>query len=433
MNQNNFLPQVKAQYEDLPYPPCDPQDEHKRLQRTWLEDLPMINHYCFGGRQSFGDSFRVLVAGGGTGDATIFLAEQLRNTNARIVHLDLSGASIAIAKERARIRKLSNIDWVQDSLLSLPQLGLEKFDYINCVGVLHHLADPDAGLRALLSVRKPGGALALMLYGEIGRTGVYQMQRLLRLANQDCSEAVKIAHAREVLAELPPANWFALAGDLYSDQHRGDAGVYDLLLHSQDRAYTVTQIIEWIADTHGLQPTFSDIHRGRFPYLPHMTLGREARSLRARLPAMAERDKMALSELLIGDLTRHNLYVTDAQAAAPYGDIDYVPFYFHEQFDPRQLEALFAPKGGQPTILQHQFLGLTVEVDAGRFAGKILRQIDGVRTFGQIFALLRADAAPGSVPDDAALFADFRAVYDTLNAIERLLLRHVSCTLPAVG
>ena len=44
MNQKNFLPQVKAQYEDLPYPPCDPQDEHKRLQRTGapsaLADLP---------------------------------------------------------------------------------------------------------------------------------------------------------------------------------------------------------------------------------------------------------------------------------------------------------------------------------------------------------------------------------------------------------
>ena len=42
-------------------------------------------------------SLRALVAGGGTGDATIFLAEQLRHTDAQVVHLDMSSASIAIA------------------------------------------------------------------------------------------------------------------------------------------------------------------------------------------------------------------------------------------------------------------------------------------------------------------------------------------------
>jgi SAM-dependent methyltransferase len=427
MKNQNYLPKVKAQYEELPYPPCDPRDEYKRLQRTWLESLPMINHYCFQGRQSFADHFRVLVAGGGTGDATIFLAEQLKSTNAQIVHLDLSEASIAIARERARIRKLSNIVWVQDSLLSLPELSLGKFDYINCVGVLHHLTDPDAGLRALRSVLKPDGALGLMVYGEIGRTGVYQMQRLLRLANQGCDEALKISNAKEVLAALPPSNWFGLAGELYYDRNNGDAGIYDLLLHSQDRAYTASQIGEWIVDQHGLHVIFSDVHRGRFPYLPHMTLGPDAHGMRARLPAMSERERQSMSELLIGDLILHSFYVTaDAGAIAPYGQLDYVPFFYHEPLDAGTLQAMFAPKPG-PTRLQHQFLGLTVDVDAGRYSGKILGLVDGKRSFGDIFSLLRADPANGPLPDDAALFADLRPVYDTLNAIERLLLRHVSC------
>ena len=143
---------------------------------TWLEDLPMINHYCFAGRQSFANGFRALVAGGGTGDATIFLAEQLKHTDAQIVHLDMSQASIAIAQERAKIRGLTNISWLHDSLLNLPKLGLEKFDYINCSGVLHHLADPDDGFHALLSVLADDGAVGLMLYATTGRTSVYQMQ-----------------------------------------------------------------------------------------------------------------------------------------------------------------------------------------------------------------------------------------------------------------
>ena len=137
MKSDHYLPQVRAQYEELPYPPRDPADEKTRLVRTWLDDLAMINHYCYAGRQTFQDRFRVLVAGGGTGDSTIFLAEQLRHTNAEIVHLDLSQAAIEIARQRARMVGLDNITWVHESLLALPGRGLGQFDYINCIGVLN--------------------------------------------------------------------------------------------------------------------------------------------------------------------------------------------------------------------------------------------------------------------------------------------------------
>src|SRR5437899_12906021 len=50
----NHLPEVRRQSEALPYPSRNPEDERKRLISTWLEDLPLINHYCFGGLQSFG-------------------------------------------------------------------------------------------------------------------------------------------------------------------------------------------------------------------------------------------------------------------------------------------------------------------------------------------------------------------------------------------
>lgn len=427
MKASSYLPEVKEQYEHLPYPPVDPLDEHKRLQRTWLEDLPMMNHYCYQGKQTFGDGFKVLVAGGGTGDATIYLAEQLRHTNARIVHLDLSSASIKIAQHRAAIRKLTNIDWVQESILNIGSLNLGQFDYINCVGVLHHLADPDAGLRALRSALNSTGAIGMMVYGEIGRTGVYQMQKLLRLVNDGCGERQKIDHAKEVLHSLPVSNWYRMAGNLYTDHDNGDAGIYDSLLHSQDRAYTVTELFEWLADGHGFTISLSDVHRGRFPYLPAMTLKPDAHALRARLPGMSLRAQYAMSELLMGDLTRHNFYLTQSSAAqAPYAAPDYIPFFFHENLTGPGVAPIFAPKEG-PTILHHEFLGLTTPVDAGKYSGMIMRHLDGKRSFGQIFELVRAEpACRAAAPDDATLFADFRPVYEALNAIERLLLRHAS-------
>lgn len=430
----NFLPDVQAQYELLPYPPVDPMDEHKRLQRTWLEDLPMMNHYCYGGRRRFERGFRVLVAGGGTGDATIFLGQQLRATDAHIVHLDLSAASIAIARKRAQLRGLHNIRFVQASLLDLPQLDLGRFDYINCSGVLHHLADPDAGLAALKAVLAEGGALGLMVYGAIGRLGIYHMQAMLRAAlPPDASAQAKLAAARELLQSLPPGNWFKRGEELYGDSRRSDADLYDMLLHSQDRAYTVEQLFDWVAGRHGMHISLTDVQRGRFPYLPGMTLPAAAGALRAALPAMAPRAQYAMSELLLGDLTRHTFYATaSAASVAPYGDADMVPFFFHEPLTGPALAPVFTSRDGGPITLHHAFLGLTTQVVAGKYTPRILHFMDGKLSFGEIFERIRAESpATGSIPDNATLFEDFRHSYEALNAIERLLLRHRDCPAPA--
>ena len=66
--------------------------------------LENLNHYLYQGDQDFLHGFRVLIAGGGIGDTTMFLAEQLNHTDAEIVYLDFSPASLKIAQERAAIR-----------------------------------------------------------------------------------------------------------------------------------------------------------------------------------------------------------------------------------------------------------------------------------------------------------------------------------------
>ena len=426
MDQPNYLPDVRNQYELLPYPPVNPQDEHKRLMRTWLEDLPMINHYCFAGTQSFTRGFRALMAGGGTGDATIFMAEQLRATDARIVHLDLSTASIKIAQERAAIRGLTNIDFIHDSLLNLPKLGLQQFDYINCSGVLHHLADPDAGLTALETMLAPGGAMGIMLYGTIGRIGVYQMQAMLGLLDDGAlTPAERISQAKQLLTALPDTSWFKRGAELYGDSARTDADIYDMFLHSQDRSYTIEQIYTWLADQHGFHITLSDVQRGRYPYLPDMTLHHDAHALRERARGMPARAQYAMSELIMGDLVKHSFYLTrTADAVAAYGDLDMIPFYFHEPLTGIALESVFTSDDGGPITLHHGYLGMTVKIDAGRYSAKILRHIDGVLSFREIFMKVRAEPAfRGLTPDDATLFKDFAPSFTALNAIERLLLR----------
>ena len=188
MSQQNdtpseYAPNVRAQYEEYPFPLRDPRDESRRLVVAEQESLGKLNHFCFGGRQDFGDGFRVLVAGGGTGDHTIFLAEQLRGYDARVTYVDISRASMEIARERARIRSLDNIDWHHRSILDLSLMDVAPFDLISSTGVLHHLPEPERGLEALRGVLAPGGAMSLMLYGRVGRMAVYAGQELMGLVN----------------------------------------------------------------------------------------------------------------------------------------------------------------------------------------------------------------------------------------------------------
>ena len=176
---------VRSQYEILPYPTRNPMDEDHRLEPTPFAKPYLINRIVFKGSNTImvpnakhlNFTVRVLVAGGGTGDSTIHLAQRCTDLNisgVHIVHLDLSQASIRIAQARLARRNISSgvtVAFVRGSILDLmnkqvlPGCSL-PFDYIDCVGVLHHLPDPVQGVRALQSVLADHGAIGMMLYGK---------------------------------------------------------------------------------------------------------------------------------------------------------------------------------------------------------------------------------------------------------------------------
>jgi SAM-dependent methyltransferase len=140
---------VQGHYQDYPYPYKNPEDETKRLLVISGEYLGELNHYLYKGKEDFNLGFRALIAGVGTGDSAIYMAEQLKDKNSEMVYLDFSKPSMEIAQKRG----LTNIKWVYDSILNIPKLNLGKFDYINCTGVLHHLKSPPNGLNILKNSR----------------------------------------------------------------------------------------------------------------------------------------------------------------------------------------------------------------------------------------------------------------------------------------
>lgn len=326
MNNNdnkNYLDNVRNQYESLPYPPCDPSDDKTQLRESNIDTLFLINQHCFKGRRDLKKGFRVLAAGGGTGFGSIYLAEQLRGTPAEVVHVDMSTASIAIAKERAKVRKLENISFIHASLLDLPSLGLASFDYVNCSGVLHHLADPDEGLKALTSVLKEDGAIGVMVYAQYGRSAIYQTQSLMALINKN--EPViqqRVDNLKQVMPLLPANHilnhWKKNnnAKDLESD-----SGLYDLLLHEQDRAYTILEVYDWV-ESNGLHIPVTPGFCGEQAFYKPSTFITDS-TLLASINALPLKEQYAIGELMHGRILMHSFYVTkQAGTAATLADED---------------------------------------------------------------------------------------------------------------
>ncbi len=304
-----YLVDVKRQYENFPYPPRNPADERQRLITSVPASLLAINHHCFGGKKDFRSGFRCLVAGGGTGDSVIFLAEQLRHYDADLVYLDLSDASRRVAQARARVRNLTNITWVTASILDLPGLGLGEFDYIECTGVLHHLESTERGLQALNSVLKEDGAIFLMLYAKYGRQAVYAMQSLLRNylpAGSGMHEKVQMA--RQLLETLPKSNSFIRDLDAWrfeiSEAGFGDVGLYDLLLHSQDRCFDVPGLYA-LAESAGLHLLSFAWRADAYDPLNHVSDS----AVRNYLATLDLPRRQALAEAMIGDIRMHEFFL----------------------------------------------------------------------------------------------------------------------------
>ena len=401
---------LAEQYEAYPYPARDPRDESRRLVVGSPSHLREVDHWAFGAARPASLPLRALVAGGGTGDGAIMLAQHLARDGrpGRVTYLDRSAAALSIARARAEVRGL-DLAWHQGSLLDLPGSGLGPFDYVDCCGVLHHLPDPGAGLEALLSVLAPGGGMGLMVYAPHGRTGVYMVQDALRLlAPEGEPPAARLDAARRVMRHLPETAW--LRGNAYFGDHvsGGDAGLYDLLLNPRDRAYDIPALFALLG-AHGLRVTAL---MEPMRYDPAVLLPDPR--LRARIAALDPVGRAALAEALAGNMSTHVLYCVRENDAPPEPDPlrdDAVPIARELPAD--ELARAIRPDGTLPFVFDR----LRVPVPLPPLAAALLRLIDGRRTVGDMRAAL---AARGTGPE--AFNRAWATTFAQLSAVNRVLL-----------
>ncbi len=373
---------VKRQYEAYPYPVRDPAREMDELMIGSPSHPLEIDHFIFGGNRDWTQPTRILVAGGGTGDALVMMAQIFADwgANVELHYLDMSEASRAIAEARMAARGLGATYHTAD-LLSAPDLG--PFDYIDCCGVLHHLPDPVAGASALKSALAPGGGIGAMVYAPYGRAGVYEMQDVLRTLVGNDQPAQQVELSRRLLSSLPPTSGIARNPFLADHISAGDAGLYDLLLHSRDQAYDVDGVYD-LLDASGLE-LVSFSMPGR--YNPRPLIADE--ELRKRAEALSPRAAGALAERLAGNQKAHVFYAVpkgtgEGRVAEVKGSA--VP----NMVGPRGAELASAiwENGGFTITVD----GLTVERNLPKEVAGIITGIDGKRDLNAIGSMLGWDA-----------------------------------------
>jgi 2-polyprenyl-3-methyl-5-hydroxy-6-metoxy-1,4-benzoquinol methylase/Flp pilus assembly protein TadD len=224
--------QVQHQYEESPYPrwTAVPQIEPTTVVhflRDRLNIVPLSWPQTTVGVD-------ILIAGCGTGSHSIDSA--LRFPKARILAIDISRTSLAYARRKSRALGLTNTEYGQADILKLAALG-RRFDVIETVGVLHHLADPAAGWRVLLSLLRPHGLMLVGLYSATARQSLTEMRAFIAERGYGAT-AEDIRACRQDLIRrsgMPPFRDFS-----------STSGCRDLLFNVMEHQFTIPQIEEFV-------------------------------------------------------------------------------------------------------------------------------------------------------------------------------------------
>lgn len=361
-------------YEKHPYPP--PANDLDVYRRTWDDRRRRAESHLFWPGEPYRDDRSILIAGCGTMQAAHYA---LRWPRARVIGIDVSANSIEFTRQLKRKHGLDNLEVRQLALERAADLG-ETFEHVICTGVLHHLADPDLGLRALHDVLQPAGALHVMVYAPYGRAGIYMLQDYCRRLGVGTTDS-EISDLAASLKALPPDH--PLAPLLRNSPDFADkAGLADALLHPNDRSYSVPQLIDFL-DRTGLA-------LGRWirqaPYLPWCG-ALASMPHHSRLVKLTPQAQYAAIELFRGTMVRHSVvaYRNDrpAQITVDFtGEawVNYIPIRLPDTLAVR--ERLPAEATAVLVNRNHTYTDLYLPIDARQ--ERLLNRIDGEHTIAQI-------------------------------------------------
>jgi tetratricopeptide (TPR) repeat protein/2-polyprenyl-3-methyl-5-hydroxy-6-metoxy-1,4-benzoquinol methylase len=231
---------VRDQYEENPYPQwakAAPAGDPAAINGYMRERFPKSR---FAAVDDAGE-LSVLVAGCGTGQHSLDAARRFKG--ARVLAVDISLTSLGYAKRQADALGVSNLDYAQADIMKLGSIG-RAFDVIETVGVLHHLADPFAGWRVLLSMLRPGGIMRVGLYSEIARRDVMAArEHIAKRGYQSTADGIRRCRQELLVSTESALKNITSISDFFSLSE-----CRDLLFNVQETRHTLPDISAFIAE-----------------------------------------------------------------------------------------------------------------------------------------------------------------------------------------
>ncbi len=175
----------------------------------------------------------VLVIGCGTGLLSIEHAS--RFSNSKIISIDLSLSSLAYAKRKAMELQFNNIEFIQMDLMDIDQLNIQ-FDFIDCMGVLSHIAKPQKALEMFINQLSVQGILRFNLYSELARRTIRKSVNYIQEKQYSESDEV-IRSLRHDLIKIDGFEKLIELKDYYYM-----SGVRDMLFHRYENHYDLIEI-----------------------------------------------------------------------------------------------------------------------------------------------------------------------------------------------
>lgn len=185
------------------------------------------------------DNLKILIAGCGCNQAAEIA---FNNQNCEVIGVDISESSLNHQIYLKNKHELKNLKLFKLEIENINSLKY-KFDLIISTGVLHHLISPDIGIQKLSTLLEDHGVLSIMLYGKYPRTGVYMLQEVFKAIELQQNEN-DLELVIKTIAEIPKHHhvnsYIKYSQDLYYD-----SGIVDTFMHTQDRSYSVPEILDF--------------------------------------------------------------------------------------------------------------------------------------------------------------------------------------------
>ncbi|EDX74970.1 Methyltransferase domain family [Coleofasciculus chthonoplastes PCC 7420] len=240
--ERSLIEKIRQQFDFGPYPgiPIDrsPKDNvselyiHNFVTPYYLRNQKVIDT----------EQITILDAGCGAGYRSLILAEA--NPGAKIVGIDISEKSLALASQRLKHHGFEQVEFYQLSIYELPQLGLE-FDYINCDELLYLFPDPAIALQSMKSVLKPWGIIRSNLHSKHQRVNYFRAQEAFQMMGlmDGNPEDMEIEIVLEIMKALKDG--VNLKANTWNSKYEGEEGKGTVLMNylfQGDKGYTISDL-----------------------------------------------------------------------------------------------------------------------------------------------------------------------------------------------